>query len=74
LEDFNVLVQTDQNDLGTVVVYDMQGKQMYSNTQEFVMGENNIHITTLHALPAGMYLVEVTTPKQKQIIRFMKGN
>lgn len=74
LEDFNVLVQTDNSETGTIVVYDIQGKQMYNSTEAFIKGENNVHINSLSSLPSGLYFVEVTTPKQKQIIRFMKGN
>ena len=72
--DFNAIVEIDQADKGEVVVYDLQGKIMHSETRSFEAGENNVYINTLASLPVGVYVLEVKTSNHQQVIRFIKGN
>ena len=72
--DFNAIVEIDQADKGEILVYDLQGKIMHSETRSFEAGENNVYINTLAALPVGVYVLEVKTNNHKQVIRFIKGN
>ena len=69
-----IMISTLKDDKADIVITNLQGQQLFKTNKPLYQGTNIIMLLQVNKLPAGSYLITISTSQKSQIIKVIKNN